>query len=113
VRLLQPHQQQLSQSHLASAAGTPSSLVKLSNLHICQVKIIYFAGLISTFLHVHPFGAGIDYIWSYLQKVEPNLRPPEVEALMNRFPSVFRQELSGIGANMERKWIFAGFSRPE
>lgn len=74
---------------------------------------MYFPGLISTFLHVHPFGAGIDYIWSYLQKVEPSLRTTEVESLMNRFPSVFRQELSGIGANMERKWIFAGFGRSD
>lgn len=69
-------------------------------------------GLVSTFLHVHPFGAGVDYVWSYLQKVEPSLRPSDVEALLSRFPTLFRQELSGIGANMERKWLFAGFSRP-
>ncbi|XP_046403013.1 ecto-NOX disulfide-thiol exchanger 2 isoform X2 [Ischnura elegans] len=69
-------------------------------------------GLVSTFLHVHPFGAGVDYVWSYLQKIEPSLRPSDVEALLSRFPSLFRQELSGIGANMERKWLFAGFSRP-
>ncbi|XP_071452186.1 ecto-NOX disulfide-thiol exchanger 2 [Hetaerina americana] len=69
-------------------------------------------GLVSTFLHVHPFGAGVDYVWSYLQKIEPSLRPSDVEALLSRFPSLFRQELSGIGANMERKWLFAGFTRP-
>nr|CAD7432156.1 unnamed protein product [Timema monikensis] len=67
-------------------------------------------GLISTFLHVHPFGAGVDYIWSYLQKLDPTLRPGEVELLMSRFPTVFRQELSGIGANMERRWLFFGFN---
>jgi hypothetical protein len=48
-------------------------------------------------------------VWSYLQKMEPTLRPGEVESLMSRFPTVFRQELSGIGANMERRWLFAGF----
>ncbi|CAB3362096.1 Hypothetical predicted protein [Cloeon dipterum] len=84
--------------------------LKSSSISTNDAKLI---GLISMFLHVHPFGAGIDYIWSYLQKVEPNLRTSEVEALMNRFPSVFRQELSGIGANMERKWIFAGFNRAD
>jgi len=68
-------------------------------------------GLTSAFLHIHPFGAGLDYVWSYLQKLEPTLRPTEVEALMTRFPQVFRQELSGIGANMERRWQFAGFSK--
>ncbi|XP_012265272.1 ecto-NOX disulfide-thiol exchanger 2 [Athalia rosae] len=67
-------------------------------------------GLIATFLHIHPFGASVDYVWSYLQKMEPGLRPNEVETLMQRFPQVFKQELSGIGANMERRWQFSGFN---
>ncbi|XP_063976097.1 ecto-NOX disulfide-thiol exchanger 2 [Diachasmimorpha longicaudata] len=67
-------------------------------------------GLIATFLHIHPFGASVDYVWSYLQKMEPGIRPNEVEALMQRFPQVFKQELSGIGANMERRWQFSGFN---
>ncbi|CAD6215710.1 GSCOCG00000521001-RA-CDS [Cotesia congregata] len=67
-------------------------------------------GLMATFLHIHPFGASVDYVWSYLQKMEPGIRPSEVEALMQRFPQVFKQELSGIGANMERRWQFSGFS---
>ena len=72
--------------------------------------LCHFPGVISAFLHVHPFGAGVDYVWSYLQKIEPTLRPSEVEGLLSRFPTVFRQELFGIGANMERRWQFAGFS---
>lgn len=73
------------------------------------------SGLISIFLHVHPFGAGLDYIWSYLQKLDPSLRTSEVEMVMARFPSMFQQELSGIGANMERRWIYAGYrtTKPE
>ncbi|XP_074093740.1 ecto-NOX disulfide-thiol exchanger 2 isoform X2 [Cotesia typhae] len=67
-------------------------------------------GLMATFLHIHPFGASVDYVWSYLQKIEPEIRPSEVEALMQRFPQVFKQELSGIGANMERRWQFSGFN---
>lgn len=65
--------------------------------------------LISIFLHVHPFGAGVDYIWSYLQKSEPTLKPSDVENLMTKYPTLFKQELSGIGANMERRWQFNGF----
>ncbi|XP_034934226.1 ecto-NOX disulfide-thiol exchanger 2 isoform X2 [Chelonus insularis] len=42
--------------------------------------------------------------------IEPEIRPSEVEALMQRFPQVFKQELSGIGANMERRWQFSGFN---
>lgn len=67
-------------------------------------------GVISAFLNVHPFGAGLDYIWSYVSKLEANLRPSEIELLMTRFPTVFKQELVGIGANIERKWIFNAFN---
>ncbi|OXU25436.1 hypothetical protein TSAR_015699 [Trichomalopsis sarcophagae] len=67
-------------------------------------------GLIATFLHIHPFGASLDYVYYYLQKMEPGLRLNEVETLMQRFPQVFKQELSGIGANMERRWQFSGFN---
>lgn len=67
-------------------------------------------GVISTFLNVHPFGAGLDYIWSYVSKIETNLRPAEIESLMNRFPNLFKQDLVGIGANIERRWIFNAFT---
>lgn len=66
-------------------------------------------GVISAFLNVHPFGAGLDYIWSYVSKLESNLRPSDIELLMGRFPTVFKQDLVGIGANIERRWIFNAF----
>ncbi|XP_076356600.1 ecto-NOX disulfide-thiol exchanger 2-like [Tachypleus tridentatus] len=66
-------------------------------------------GLISTFLHVHPFGASVDYIWSYLKQLEVLLQPRDVEMLLTKFPLVFKQELSGVGASLERKWTFCGF----
>ncbi|CAH1178934.1 unnamed protein product [Phaedon cochleariae] len=72
-----------------------------------QAKLV---GIISAFLNVHPFGAGLDYIWSYVSKIEPNLRTAEIETLMSRFPAVFKQELVGIGANIERRWMFNAFS---
>ncbi|CAH0546098.1 unnamed protein product [Brassicogethes aeneus] len=67
-------------------------------------------GIISAFLNVHPFGAGLDYIWSYVSKIESNLRPQEIESVMSRFPTVFKQELVGIGANIERRWMFIAFT---
>lgn len=70
-------------------------------------------GIISTFLNVHPFGAGLDYIWSYINKIEYSLRPSDIEYLMSKYPSVFKQELIGIGANIERRWMFAAFNRPQ
>lgn len=68
-------------------------------------------GILSTFLNVHPFGAGLDYIWSYLSKFESNLRPLDIEMFMSRFPVVFKQEVVGIGANIERRWIFNAFNQ--
>uniref|UniRef100_A0A8C7P012 Ecto-NOX disulfide-thiol exchanger 1 n=1 Tax=Oncorhynchus mykiss TaxID=8022 RepID=A0A8C7P012_ONCMY len=65
--------------------------------------------IISTFLHVHPFGANIDYLWSYIQRLDTTVSAGELESLMGRLPSVFRQELSGVGATLEKRWNFCGF----
>lgn len=32
------------------------------------------AGIISTFLHVHPFGANLEYLWSYIQRLDSQVR---------------------------------------
>ncbi|XP_061642729.1 ecto-NOX disulfide-thiol exchanger 2 isoform X8 [Phyllopteryx taeniolatus] len=66
-------------------------------------------GIISTFLHVHPFGASIEYICSYLQRLDTKINPPEVESLLSRLPCTFRQELTGVGASLEKRWNFCGF----
>ncbi|XP_017753347.1 PREDICTED: ecto-NOX disulfide-thiol exchanger 2 isoform X2 [Eufriesea mexicana] len=89
---------------------TPKQLVLMSSFVQITQKDAKLIGLIATFLHIHPFGASVDYLWSYLQKMEPGIKPNEVEALMQRFPQVFKQDLFGIGANMERRWQFSGFN---
>ncbi|XP_070818680.1 ecto-NOX disulfide-thiol exchanger 2-like isoform X2 [Chaetodon trifascialis] len=66
-------------------------------------------GIISTFLNVHPFGASIEYICSYLQRLDSKIDPGEVEALLSRLPCTFRRELSGVGASLEKRWNFCGF----
>jgi len=33
----------------------------------------------------------------------------EVEALLSRLPCTFRQELTGVGASLEKRWSFCGF----
>ncbi|KAG5833082.1 hypothetical protein ANANG_G00272080 [Anguilla anguilla] len=66
-------------------------------------------GIISTFLHVHPFGANIEYLWSYIQRLDAQVSAGELERLMARLPRVFRQELSGVGATLEKRWKFCGF----
>ncbi|XP_061895928.1 ecto-NOX disulfide-thiol exchanger 2 isoform X2 [Entelurus aequoreus] len=66
-------------------------------------------GIISTFLHVHPFGASIEYICSYLQRLDTKINTAEVEALLSRLPCTFKQELTGVGASLEKRWNFCGF----
>ncbi|XP_034399737.1 ecto-NOX disulfide-thiol exchanger 2-like [Cyclopterus lumpus] len=66
-------------------------------------------GIIATFLHVHPFGASIEYICSYLQRLDTKINTGEVEALLSRLPCTFRQELTGVGASLEKRWSFCGF----
>uniref|UniRef100_A0A8C2XIT8 Ecto-NOX disulfide-thiol exchanger 2 n=1 Tax=Cyclopterus lumpus TaxID=8103 RepID=A0A8C2XIT8_CYCLU len=67
------------------------------------------ARIIATFLHVHPFGASIEYICSYLQRLDTKINTGEVEALLSRLPCTFRQELTGVGASLEKRWSFCGF----
>uniref|UniRef100_A0A8C7MU37 Ecto-NOX disulfide-thiol exchanger 2 n=1 Tax=Oncorhynchus kisutch TaxID=8019 RepID=A0A8C7MU37_ONCKI len=66
-------------------------------------------GIISAFLHVHPFGASIEYICSYLQQLNTKINTGEVDALLGRLPCTFRQELTGVGASLEKRWKFCGF----
>ncbi|XP_056625075.1 ecto-NOX disulfide-thiol exchanger 2 isoform X4 [Triplophysa dalaica] len=66
-------------------------------------------GIISTFLHVHPFGASIEYICSYLQRLDTKICTTEVETLLGRLPCTFKQELTGVGASLEKRWKFCGF----
>lgn len=136
--------------------------------------LIVSAGIMSTFLHVHPFGANLEYLWSYIQRLDSqvassfcqelkqlHVQPAstqwtqvldstsrstmgqsskllnisitvdqvlpwshpcllwvpsvsqvsaaDLERLMVRLPTMFRQELSGVGANLEKRWTFCGF----
>ncbi|XP_059417534.1 ecto-NOX disulfide-thiol exchanger 1-like isoform X1 [Carassius carassius] len=66
-------------------------------------------GIISTFLHVHPFGANIEYLWSYIQRLDTKISASELERLMVRLPNMFQQEFSGVGATLEKRWKFCGF----
>jgi len=66
--------------------------------------------VISTFLNVHPFGAGTEYIWSYLLRLDPGIQYRDVETLMEKYPSCFTMEVEGVGANICRKWKLTVFN---
>ncbi|XP_038575933.1 ecto-NOX disulfide-thiol exchanger 1 isoform X2 [Micropterus salmoides] len=76
---------------------------------VTSEKEALLLGIISTFLHVHPFGANLEYLWSYIQRLDSKVSAGELERLMVRLPSMFRQELSGVGATLEKRWKFCGF----
>ncbi|KAM3866759.1 ecto-NOX disulfide-thiol exchanger 2 isoform 2-T2 [Diretmus argenteus] len=82
---------------------------KLPSCPVQSEREALLVGIISTFLHVHPFGASIEYICSYLQRLDTKINPGEVEALLSRLPCTFRQELTGVGASLEKRWNFCGF----
>ncbi|XP_048349445.1 ecto-NOX disulfide-thiol exchanger 1 isoform X2 [Sphaerodactylus townsendi] len=66
-------------------------------------------GIISTFLHVHPFGANIEYLWSYMQQLDSRISAGEIEMLLVRLPRMFKQEFTGVGATLEKRWKFCAF----
>ena len=84
-----------------------STLKKKKDYHYYHCWL--FAGLISCFLNVHPNGATVDYLWSYLSQIVNKVRVREVEDLLDRLPCVFRQDMVGVGASLERRWVYLGF----
>nr|XP_033804697.1 ecto-NOX disulfide-thiol exchanger 1 isoform X4 [Geotrypetes seraphini] len=66
-------------------------------------------GIISSFLHVHPFGANIEYLWSYLQQLDSRISANEIEMLLMKLPRMFKQEFTGVGATLEKRWKFCAF----
>lgn len=86
-------------------------LVILIVLVIFIILIIFeiFAGLVVIFLHVHPFGASMDYIWSYLKRGGIDIKSSHLETLLDLFPNMFSVRLCGVGVNFEKRWLFTGF----
>ncbi|XP_008326024.1 ecto-NOX disulfide-thiol exchanger 1 isoform X3 [Cynoglossus semilaevis] len=81
----------------------------VSRVGVTSEKEALLLGIISTFLHVHPFGANLEYLESYIHRLDSKVSGVEIERLMLRLPSMFRQELSGVGATLEKRWKFCGF----
>ncbi|XP_040855901.1 ecto-NOX disulfide-thiol exchanger 2 [Ochotona curzoniae] len=81
----------------------------LNNSPIKSEREALLVGIISTFLHVHPFGASIEYICSYLHRLDNQICTSDVEGLMSRLQHTFKQEMTGVGASLEKRWKFCGF----
>ena len=68
-----------------------------------------FTALVSTFLNVHPSGASVDYISSYLSQLSIRQRASDIEDVLELCPSVFRQHVYGMGPSIEKRWRFVGY----
>ena len=53
----------------------------------------------------------MDYLWSYLSQLVTKVKPREIEDLLDRLPCLFRQDLAGVGATLERRWCFVGYQK--
>ncbi|XP_064412869.1 ecto-NOX disulfide-thiol exchanger 1 [Latimeria chalumnae] len=89
--------------------GKDTKSEKQSKAALKTEKEALLVGIISNFLHVHPFGANIEYLWSYIQQLDTKISASEIEMLMMRLPRIFKQEFTGVGATLEKRWKFCGF----
>ncbi|KAG6442236.1 ecto-NOX disulfide-thiol exchanger 2 isoform X2 [Manduca sexta] len=72
-----------------------------------EAKLI---GIMSPFLQVHPHGASLDYVVSYVKAILPNVTQSTIHHVLEKHNDVFRRTTSGMGANMEHKWTFIAFN---
>lgn len=91
-----------------------SAIVNDSSSQMIDVDEARLIGLISSFLVVHPFGASLDNILTYVQQVSRHLRDKDVENILCRHKSIFTKiDIQPNGTepliNAERKWKFCGF----
>ncbi|KAM3966308.1 ecto-NOX disulfide-thiol exchanger 1 [Aphomia sociella] len=75
-----------------------------------EAKLI---GVMSAFLQVHPQGASLDYVVSYVRALFPHVSQGTVHHVLQKHPDVFERATTGIGANIEHRWSFVAFNKGE
>uniref|UniRef100_G3PZU6 Ecto-NOX disulfide-thiol exchanger 1/2 domain-containing protein n=1 Tax=Gasterosteus aculeatus TaxID=69293 RepID=G3PZU6_GASAC len=81
--------------------------INLSPVKLSKQSLVLFSCLCSG-MRVHPFGASIEYVCSYLQHLDNKCNTSEVEALLARLLCTHGQEITGISASLEKRWKFCG-----
>ncbi|KAG7296168.1 hypothetical protein JYU34_021269 [Plutella xylostella] len=72
-----------------------------------EAKLI---GVMSAFLQVHPQGASLDYVVSYVRALFPHVSQATVHHVLQKHTDVFQRTTSGVGANIENRWAFVAFT---
>lgn len=86
----------------------PPEDVKSSGIEVkaSEAKLI---SLLSAFLMVHPLGATLDYLVSYVKSLAPNVTQSAVLDVLKKYNDVFHRKTTGVGARIENKWCFVIF----
>ncbi|XP_045453403.1 ecto-NOX disulfide-thiol exchanger 2-like [Melitaea cinxia] len=71
-----------------------------------EAKII---SILTAFLMVHPLGASLDYLVSYVRSMTPNVTQGTVLATLQKYTDVFHCKTTGVGACIEHRWSFITF----
>lgn len=71
-----------------------------------EAKLI---SLLSAFLMVHPLGATLDYLVSYIKSLAPSVTQTAVQDVLRKYNDVFHRKTTGVGARIEHKWCIVIF----
>lgn len=84
----------------------PEDVTSSLEVSASEAKLI---SLLSAFLMVHPLGATLDYLVSYVKSLAPNVTQSAVHDVLKKYSDVFRRKTTGVGACIEHKWGFVIF----
>nr|XP_026490392.1 ecto-NOX disulfide-thiol exchanger 2-like [Vanessa tameamea] len=71
-----------------------------------EAKLI---SILTAFLMVHPLGASLDYLVSYVRSMTPNVTQATVLATLQKYVDIFHCKTTGVGACIEHRWSFITF----
>ncbi|XP_034827751.2 ecto-NOX disulfide-thiol exchanger 2-like, partial [Maniola hyperantus] len=71
-----------------------------------EAKLI---SILTSFLMVHPLGASLDYLVSYVRSMAPNVTQATVLSTLQKYGDIFNCETTGVGACIEHRWYFVTF----
>uniref|UniRef100_A0A674G6R3 Ecto-NOX disulfide-thiol exchanger 2 n=1 Tax=Taeniopygia guttata TaxID=59729 RepID=A0A674G6R3_TAEGU len=86
----------------------------LSNNPVKSEREVLLVGIISTFLHVHPFGASIEYICSYLQRLDSKVGVGQDSEAWALLPAeiCWKRMRDGVNFWMTGWFVLGGTSKP-
>ncbi|CAH0718978.1 unnamed protein product, partial [Brenthis ino] len=65
--------------------------------------------ILTAFLLVHPLGASLDYLVSYVKSMISNITQSTVLSTLKKYENIFHCSTTGVGACIEHKWTFISF----